>query len=149
VLGAGYFIIDKAILAEMSVTLLVIIVVAKIFATSFTICSGGSAGTFAPTMVIGASVGGVIGLILHKYVPVLASTPGTYAIVGMAGILSGLAKTPLSAIIMVSELTGNYQLIVPAMWVSTLSFLLLRKVKFYKSQMQYRSDSPIHKNEYF
>jgi len=66
VLGAGYFIIDKAILAEMSVTLLVIIVVAKIFATSFTICSGGSAGTFAPTMVIGASVGGVIGLILHK-----------------------------------------------------------------------------------
>ncbi|MCA1979953.1 MAG: chloride channel protein [Calditerrivibrio sp.] len=149
ILGTGYFIIDRAIMTDFSLSMLIIIIIAKIFATSFTICSGGSAGTFAPTMVIGASVGGVVGIILHNYVPSLASNPGTYAIVGMAGFLAGLAKTPLSAIIIVSELTGNYQLIVPAMWVSTLSFLSLKKVKFYKSQMQFRSDSPIHRNEYF
>jgi len=149
VLGAGYSIIDRAIQTDLSVNILLIIIVAKIFATSFTIGSGGSAGTFAPTMVIGASTGGLIGLLINKYFPLLAPVPGAYAIVGMAGFLSGLAKTPLSAIIMVSELTGNYQLIVPAMWVSTLTFLSLRKVKFYKSQMQFRSDSPIHKNEYF
>ncbi|MCX8083699.1 MAG: chloride channel protein [Calditerrivibrio sp.] len=148
VLGAGYFIIDQAIQTDITIQSLIIIVIGKIFATSFTIGSGGSAGTFAPTMVIGAATGGVIGLILNRYFPILAPNPGAYAVVGMAGFLSGLAKTPLSAIIMVSELTGNYQLIVPAMWVSTLTFLSLKKVKFYKSQMQFRSDSPIHKNEY-
>ncbi|MGC8769302.1 chloride channel protein [Calditerrivibrio sp.] len=149
VMGAGYSIIDRAIQSDLSVNILLVIILAKIFATAFTIGSGGSAGTFAPTMVIGASTGGVIGLLINKYFPLLAPMPGAYAIVGMAGFLSGLAKTPLSAIIMVSELTGNYQLIVPAMWVSTITFLSLRKVKFYKSQMQFRSDSPIHKNEYF
>ncbi|MEF3255346.1 MAG: chloride channel protein [Deferribacterales bacterium] len=149
VLGAGYFIIDQSIMSDITINMLIILIFAKIFATSFTIGSGGSAGTFAPTMVIGASVGGLVGNILFKYFPSLVSNPGTFAIVGMAGFLAGLAKTPLSAIILVSELTGNYHLIVPAMWVSTLSFLALRKVKFYKSQMQFRSDSPIHKNEYF
>ncbi len=149
VLGAGYFIIDQAIQSDIALNMLFIILIAKIFATSFTIGSGNSAGTFAPTMIIGAVTGGLVGLILNRYFPALAPNPGAYAVVGMAGFLSGLAKTPLSAIIMVSELTGNYQLIVPAMWVSTLTFLSLRKVKFYKSQMQFRSDSPIHKNEYF
>jgi CIC family chloride channel protein len=149
ILGAGYFIIDQAIQSDIGINMLLIILIAKIFATSFTIGSGGSAGTFAPTMVIGAVTGAFVGVILNRYFPILAPLPGAYAIVGMAGFLSGLAKTPLSAIIMVSELTGNYQLIVPAMWVSTLTFLSLRKVKFYKSQMQFRSDSPIHKHEYF
>jgi CIC family chloride channel protein len=125
------------------------LIFAKILATSFSIGSGGSAGIFGPSMVIGASVGGFVGLLLNKLIPFAVSDPGAYVVVGMAGFFSGIASTPLSTIIMVSEMTGNYHLLVPAMWVSSMSFLLLRKVSIYKSQVDSRSDSPIHRGEFF
>jgi len=148
-LSGSYAQIEKAMLGELSIVFLFIFIFAKILTTSFTIGSGGSAGIFGPSMVIGACVGGLIGLILKKIAPFLVSNPGAYAIVGMAGFFSGIASTPLSTIIMVSEMTGNYHLLVPAMWVSTISFLLLRKVTIYRKQVNFRSDSPIHRGEFF
>lgn len=148
-LSGSYAQIEKAMLGELSIIFLFIFIFAKILTTSFTIGSGGSAGIFGPSMVIGACVGGLIGLILQKIAPFLVSNPGAYAIVGMAGFFSGIASTPLSTIIMVSEMTGNYHLLVPAMWVSTISFLLLRKVTIYRKQVNFRSDSPIHRGEFF
>lgn len=148
-LSGSYAQIEKAMLGELSIVFLFIFIFAKILTTSFTIGSGGSAGIFGPSMVIGACVGGLIGLILQKIAPFLVSNPGAYAIVGMAGFFSGIASTPLSTIIMVSEMTGNYHLLVPAMWVSTISFLLLRKVTIYRKQVNFRSDSPIHRGEFF
>ncbi len=127
-----------------------ILIFAKILTTSFSIGSGGSAGIFGPSMVIGASVGGFVGLALYNIMPILAPEPGgAYVVVGMAGFFSGIANTPLSTIIMVSEMTGNYHLLVPSMWVSTLAFLLLRKTKMYENQVAMRSDSPIHKGGEF
>jgi CIC family chloride channel protein len=148
-LSGSYAEIEKAMLGELGIIFLFIFIFAKILTTSFTIGSGGSAGIFGPSMVIGASVGGLIGLILEKFAPFLVSNSGAYVIVGMAGFFSGIASTPLSTIIMVSEMTGNYHLLVPAMWVSTMSFLLLRKVTIYRKQVNFRSDSPIHRGEFF
>lgn len=148
-LSGSYSQIEHSMLGELSMWFLFILIIAKILTTSFTIGSGGSAGIFGPSMVIGSSVGGFIGLLLNEIIPFAVSDPGAYVVVGMAGFFSGIASTPLSTIIMVSEMTGNYHLLVPAMWVSSISFLLLRKVSIYKSQVDSRSDSPIHRGEFF
>lgn len=148
-LGGGYANIEKAMNGELALWFLLILIFAKIFTTSFSIGSGGSAGIFGPSMVIGASVGGFMGLLLQKIFPTVVANPGAYALVGMAGFFAGIANTPLSTIIMVSEMTGNYHLLVPAMWVSSISFLVLRNTTIYKSQVRSRSDSPIHKGEFF
>lgn len=148
-LMGGYANIELGMQGQLGLTFLFVLIFAKILTTSFSIGSGGSAGIFGPSMVIGASVGGFVGLALNMAVPALAPEPGTYVVVGMAGFFSGIANTPLSTIIMVSEMTGNYHLLVPSMWVSTLAFLLLRKTTIYVNQVSMRSESPIHKGEFF
>jgi len=148
-IGGGYANIEEAMHGNLPMMLLLVLIFAKIAATSFSIGSGGSAGIFGPSMVIGASVGGFIGLLMHKLMPGIVTDPGAYVLVGMAGFFSGIANTPLSTIIMVSEMSGNYHLLVPAMWVSTLSFLVLRKTTIYIKQVNQRSDSPIHSGEFF
>jgi CIC family chloride channel protein len=148
-LSGGYSQIELGMHGQLGIGFIFILIFAKIFTTSFSIGSGGSAGIFGPSMVIGASVGGFVGLALNQVMPVLAPEPGAYVVVGMAGFFSGIANTPLSTIIMVSEMTGNYHLLVPSMWVSTLAFLLLRKTSIYINQVPMRSDSPIHKGEFF
>jgi CIC family chloride channel protein len=148
-LAGSYAQIELAMHTKLSLGFLLILIFAKILTTSFSIGSGGSAGIFGPSMVIGAAVGGFIGLLLQKIMPGIVTEPGAYVIVGMAGFFSGIANTPLSTIIMVSEMTGNYHLLVPSMWVSTMAFLLLRKTTIYVNQVPMRSDSPIHKGEFF
>jgi len=148
-LAGGYSQIELGMQGQLAIGFIFILIFAKILTTSFSIGSGGSAGIFGPSMVIGASVGGFVGLALNNVFPMLAPEPGAYVVVGMAGFFSGIASTPLSTIIMVSEMTGNYHLLVPSMWVSTLAFLLLRKTTIYVNQVQTRSESPIHKGEFF
>jgi len=148
-LSGGYAQIELAMHNHLGLMFLFILIFAKILTTSFSIGSGGSAGIFGPSMVIGAAVGGFVGLALNMVLPSIAPEPGAYVLVGMAGFFSGIANTPLSTIIMVSEMSGNYHLLVPAMWVSTLSFLLLRKTTMYVNQVAQRSESPIHKGEFF
>jgi CIC family chloride channel protein len=148
-LGGGYSQIELAMHTQIGFSLLFILIFAKMLTTSFSIGSGGSAGIFGPSMVIGAAVGGFVGLTLHNIFPTIVTEPGAYVLVGMAGFFAGIANTPLSTIIMVSEMSGNYHLLVPAMWVSTLAFFLLRNVKIYEKQVNTRSDSPMHKGEFF
>jgi CIC family chloride channel protein len=148
-LSGSYSQIELGMQGQLTIGFIFILIFAKILTTSFSIGSGGSAGIFGPSMVIGAAVGGFVGLALNKLVPFIAPEPGAYVVVGMAGFFSGIANTPLSTIIMVSEMTGNYHLLVPSMWVSTLAFLLLRKTTMYVNQVPMRSESPIHKGEFF
>lgn len=148
-LAGSYSQIELGMHTQLTILFLFILIFAKILTTSFSIGSGGSAGIFGPSMVIGAAVGGFVGLALQKIVPGIVSEPGAFVIVGMAGFFSGIANTPLSTIIMVSEMTGNYHLLVPSMWVSTLAFLMLRKTTIYVNQVADRSHSPIHKGEFF
>src|SRR6476469_4040227 len=99
-------------------------------------------------MVIGGCVGAAFGTFIHRYWPNLVPQPENYAIVGMAGFFSVCAHAPVSTIIMVSEMTGDYQLLLPTMWVSTLCFLLCRRWKLYVKQVPRRLDSAAHRGDF-
>jgi CIC family chloride channel protein len=73
--------------------------------------------------------------------------PGAYVIVGMAGFFAGCANAPISTLIMVSEITGDYKLLVPVMWVSTICFVICREWTIYRSQVPTRLESPAHRGE--
>ena len=148
VLSVGYGVIQHALDGPETLAtgagILLLIAVGKILTTSCTIGSGGSAGVFGPSMVIGGCVGGAIGLILHNLFPEIVRQPACYVVVGMAGFFSGVAKTPISTLVMVSEMTGSYSLLLPSMWVCVLTFAMSRRWNLYSQQVATRQDSPAH-----
>jgi len=150
VMSFGYGILQEAMSREQSVTALVLAAVAlgKIATTSLTIGSGGSGGVFGPSMVIGGCAGGSLGLMLQSLWPNLVPHPASYMIVGMAGFFAAAAKTPFSTLVIVSEMTGSYGLLLPSLWVCVLSFLLSDEQSIYRSQVESRSRSPAHKGSY-
>ena len=147
-ISMGYGPLQKAMTANLTVTTLLSIAFLKVFATSFTISSGGSAGVFGPSMVIGGALGGAIGLIIHHIAPSMASQPGAFALVGMVGFFSAAANTPFSTIVMVTEMTGNYHLIIPSIWTASIGYLVAQKWTIYEKQVQNRRLSKAHYYEY-
>ncbi|RKX59618.1 MAG: chloride channel protein [Thermodesulfobacteriota bacterium] len=147
-LYTGYGILQQALNGELLVGFLLAVAAAKILTTAFSIASGGSGGVFGPSVVIGGAIGGATGLFLEKLWPSLVPNPEAYIIVGMAGFFSSAASTPFSTIIMVSEMTGNYGLLLPAVWVSTLAFLLRGERGIYEKQIATRYDSPVHHGDF-
>jgi CIC family chloride channel protein len=128
--------------------LLLAIAVGKIVTTGLTIGSGGSGGVFGPSMVIGGCGGGALGILLHRLFPGLVPHPAAFVIVGMAGFFAAAAKTPFSTLVIVSEMTGNYNLLLPTLWVCALAFLLSDEQSIYSSQVESRSRSPAHQGDY-
>ena len=149
VLATGYGTLQGALTnaAGIGLPLLAAVALLKILTTSLTISSGGSGGVFGPSMVIGGCAGGAIGLLFDGFWPDLVD-PEAFAIVGMAGFFSGCAHAPFSTIIMVSELTGSYELLLPTMWVSTLCFMLGRRWQLYIKQVPSRLESPAHRGDF-
>ena len=150
VLSTGYGSLQDALTNAngVGVRLLLAIAVMKILTTSLTISSGGSGGVFGPSMVIGGCVGGSVGLWFHRQWPDVVTRPEVYTIVGMAGFFAGCAHAPISTIIMVSEMTGSYNLLLPTMWVSTLCFLFCRRWSLYEKQVPTRVESPAHRGDF-
>lgn len=144
-LATGYGQIQAALDGRLSAGFLLALALLKILATGFSIGSGGSGGVFGPAMVIGGALGGATGLWCYRLG--LVQQPGAMVLVGMAGFFAGAANTPLSTIIMVSEMTGNYHLLVPAMWTCTISSVLLRRHSIYEKQVQNRRYSAAHAGE--
>ena len=99
-------------------------------------------------MVIGGTFGTAIGFIFQRILPGIITNPISFTIVGMAGFFAAAASTPLSTIIMVSELTGNYQLLLPSMWVCAIAYLISRKWTIYKSQVPNKNHSQAHFGRY-
>ncbi|MCB9709390.1 MAG: chloride channel protein [Myxococcales bacterium] len=143
-LGSGYGIVQDAINQTVTLKLLGLVVLGKIVTTAFTVGSGQSGGVFGPSMVIGAAIGGVVGRLCDTYMPGLSAPEGAFVVVGMAGFFAAAANTPISTIIMVSEITGSYQLLVPTMWVCIIAFMLVRRSTLYRGQVDRRSASPVH-----
>ena len=150
VLSTGHGALQLAIesSAKFGVPLLLAIGLGKLVTTSLTIGSGGSGGVFGPSVLIGGCLGAAVGQIFHSFWPTLVPNPQAYGIVGMAGFFAAAAHAPISTIIMVSEMTGDYQLLLPTMWVSTLCFLLCRRWKLYHMQVATRLDSPAHRGDF-
>jgi CIC family chloride channel protein len=147
VLSGGYGTIQLALLGKLSVGLMVIMVFTKIFATSFTIGSGGSGGVFGPSLFIGAMLGGVVGQLGHNYFPEVITSPAAFALVGMAAFFAGVAKAPIGALLMVSEMTRGYGLVVPLMFVSAIPVLLSGRWGIYEKQVKNKFASPAHLTE--
>jgi len=150
VLSFGYGAIQRALSPEAgaSAWLLLAIALGKILTTGLTIGSGGSGGVFGPSMVIGGCGGGALGLVLHQLWPGLVPNPASFVIVGMAGFFAAAAKTPFSTLVIVSEMTGGYHLLLPALWVCALAFILSDEQSIYSSQVDSRSRSPAHQGSY-
>ena len=119
----------------------------KVFTTSLTIGSGGSAGVFGPSIVIGGTAGAAIGLFFMHVWPDVAPHPGAFTIVGMAGFFAAAGKVPISTLIMVSEITGNYKLLIPSMWVGAITFGLTRRISIFSSQVRSMRESPAHRGD--
>lgn len=155
VLSFGYGILQQALTMppafETSLSLalvLALVALGKILTTGFTIGSGGSGGVFGPSMVIGGCGGGALGIVLHVLWPAIAPHPAAFVIVGMAGFFSAAAKTPFSTILIVSEMTGGYELLLPTLWVCTLSFLISDERSIYRNQLESPAHSPAHTGDY-
>lgn len=132
----------------MFALVLIAVALGKILTTGLTIGSGGSGGVFGPSMVIGGCGGGALGIVLNRYWPALSPHPASFVIVGMAGFFAAAAKTPISTLVIVSEITGNYNLLLPTLWVCVISFLLSDEQSIYHSQVESRSLSPAHQGDY-
>lgn len=124
VFGVGYEAIDGALAGQIAIALLWTLVLAKLFSTSITIGSGGSGGVFAPSLFIGAMLGGAFGNLVHGALPGITAAGGAYALVGMGAVFAGAAHAPMTAIIILFEMTGDYRIIGPLMIATVVSSLL-------------------------
>jgi chloride channel protein, CIC family len=152
ILGTGYGWVELALAGSLSLSTLLLILFLKGPAMALTIGSGGSGGVFAPTVTLGAMLGGAVGIGLQRMLPNLDFVPAAFVLVGMASLFAGAARTPISTLIMVAEMTGGYRLIVPAMLANILAFLVQsaltagrRHPTLYESQVAAREDSPVHR----
>ncbi|NWF94972.1 MAG: chloride channel protein [Candidatus Thorarchaeota archaeon] len=124
VMGDGYAFINSALLGKATLVALVVFAVMKMFATSFSVGSGGSGGIFAPTLFIGAGLGGAFGMVFHWAAPWAVENPMAYALVGMAAVFAGAAHVPVTCIVLIMEVTGGYHLILPLMVAVSSSFVV-------------------------
>lgn len=148
VLGSGYGLVQAALYGKVALWIMLLVAFAKIIATSLTISSGGSGGVFAPSLVIGAMLGGAFGASAEALFPAMVHDPRAYVLIGMAGFFSGVSNTPIATLIMVSELTGNYGLIAPLMLVCTVAMIVYPRNSIYEKQVKSRIDSPVHLGEF-
>ncbi len=114
--GVGYPPLEHAINGNYVVWLLLALLVGKIVATSLTIAIGGSGGVFAPSLFMGAMLGSAYGVGVHHLLPGLTGPAGAYGIVGMGAVFAGAARAPITAVIIIFELTGDYRIILPLMF---------------------------------
>jgi CIC family chloride channel protein len=115
VLGLGDEVLESALLGETPAGALLLLVVLKLVATSITIGSGGSGGAFGPSLLMGAALGGAFGELMHRLLPSIAVTPEAYATVGMGALFAGMARAPITSMLILFELTRDYDLILPLM----------------------------------
>jgi chloride channel protein, CIC family len=129
--GNGHLAIPSPVLGGLAWWVLAIIVLAKIVATVITLSTGGSGGVFTPTLFIGAALGGAVGRLLALFVPGGFVHPEAWALVGMAGMVAGATRAPLTAIFIVFEITNDSAYIIPLIVVSVLALITARRLSPY------------------
>ncbi|HSZ81972.1 MAG TPA: chloride channel protein [Polyangia bacterium] len=150
-LGGGYGAVQVAItgapwlpMGWSGAALLLFLCFAKIIASSLTIGTGGSAGDFAPALVIGGLFGGAFGRAAHMLTGDPRIDAGAFALVAMGTFYGGAAHAPLSSLVLVCELAGSYDLLVPLMLAEGIAFVALRKKSLYHAQVATQRQSPVH-----
>ncbi len=128
VLGVGYETIDVALQGNGVLWILIALVFVKILAAGTCLGSGGSGGVFAPALFVGACLGGAYGMVVEQLLPGQTAHSGAYALVGMGAVLAGATHAPITAIIMLFELTSDYAIILPLMLSCIISAVLATRI---------------------
>jgi chloride channel protein, CIC family len=128
IMGVGYDTINNALYGNMLWYVALALIFIKIIATSVTLGSGGSGGIFAPSLFMGATLGFFFGNIVNYFFPNVTGSPGAYALVAMGGLVAGTTRAPITAIIIVFELTNDYNIILPLMVTCIISTILSSKL---------------------
>ncbi|MBC8257665.1 MAG: chloride channel protein [SAR324 cluster bacterium] len=128
VFGVGYETIENTLFSQLTLKVTLGLLLLKLFATTLTLGSGGSGGIFAPSLFMGAMLGASFGQIAHVFFPEIVAPSGAYALVGMAAFFSGAAHAPITAILILYEMTGDYQIILPLMLATVLSTIVSRNI---------------------
>ncbi len=150
VFGVGYDTITLALKNQLVWHVLLILIVLKVVATSVTLGSGGSGGVFAPSLFIGAGFGGLVGTAAHTLFPGVTASAGAYALVGMGAVAAGAMHAPMTAILIMFELTGDYRIMLPLMLSCIISVLLttrLKKDSIYTMKLSRRGVSVVRGRE--
>ena len=150
IFGVGYSTINAALAGHLSAGLLILLLVAKILTTSVTLASGGSGGVFAPSLFLGAMTGGFFGTFIHQLFPAHTATSGAYALVTMGAVVGAATHAPITAIIIIFELTGDYRIIAPLMAacvISTLVATFLRRDSIYTLKLRERGIDPFKEED--
>ena len=149
-MGSGYGFLQLGLYSMLPMGMLLLLPFLKIVTTSLTIGSGGSGGVFAPGLLIGGSFGGATGMILHILAPGLVpldSLP-VFVVIGMIATFGSASRAPLAVMIMVTEMTGNFSVLVPAMGAVAIAVLLIGNDTIYRAQVPDRARSGAHRGEY-
>jgi CIC family chloride channel protein len=128
IMGVGYDSINIALTGNLIWYFALALIFMKILATSLTLGSGGSGGIFAPSLFMGAMLGYFFGTFVHSYFPDITASPGAYALVAMGGLVAGTTRAPITAIIIVFELTNDYRIILPLMITCIMSMIVSSKL---------------------
>ncbi len=124
--GVGYEGVEKALLGQLALGTLLALGALKVIATSVTIGSGGSGGIFAPSLFMGAMFGGAFGDLANRIFPTITAPSGAYAVVGMAAVFGAGARAPITAIIIIFEMTRDYDVILPLMLAVAVATVVSR-----------------------
>lgn len=127
--GSGHVAIPLAAFGRMAWWMLLLLSIGKILMTSLTLNGGGSGGLFTPSLFVGATAGGAFGVGMHQLFPNLASTPEAYALVGMGGVVAAATGAPITAILLVFEMTGDYTIVPPLMVTVVIGSLVRHRLE--------------------
>ncbi len=126
VMGAGYSYMDQAMHEQYTWQVLALLGALKIISTGLSFSSGTPGGLFAPTLFMGAMIGGAVGMAEHQIVPYLAIPVGSYALIGMGTLFAGILRAPMTSVFMILEVSGNYTIIVPVIISNAIAYFISR-----------------------
>jgi CIC family chloride channel protein len=129
VMGAGYEYMDQAMHGQYTWQLLALLAALKILATTLSFVSGTPGGMFAPSLFVGAMLGGAVGGVERIFFPHLTASTATYVLVGMGVLFAGFLRAPLTSVFMVLEVSGNYEIIVPVIVANTFAYVVARSLQ--------------------
>ena len=129
VLGVGYGYVGDALNGNMALKLMALLVVLKLIAVTTSYASGNAGGIFGPALFIGAMLGGTVGTVAHHLLPAYTATPGAYALVGMGAVFAGIVRAPMTSVLMIFEMTQDYEVIVPLMISNLVSLFISSRLQ--------------------
>jgi CIC family chloride channel protein len=129
VLGVGYSYVGDALNSYMALKLMLLLILLKFITVTTSYASGNAGGIFAPALFIGAMLGGSLGTFAHQFFPAHTASPGAYALVGMGTLFAGIIRAPMTSVVMIFEMTRDYNVIVPLMISNLISLFIASRLQ--------------------